>query len=369
MNTLRHAYDHSLAAALQHKKDGGKVIGYVSTAVPSELIEASGAMPVLIRGDAQRSTALADEWMEEQFDPMARSIFDMSLAGELQFLDLLIVPRVADSFMRLYLYLREVERLNLSAKLPKLLSFDLLQSQSESSFDYNLARMTELKGSLETIAGRPIGDDEIQAAIRNANSNRAALRKLLGLRSSGCIAGSEVLRAIGSRYALPINAHTQLVDELFAQHKSTPKPPKLPIVVAGNAQDSSALYELLEAQGFSIVGDYHWLGDNCCERDITVNENPLKALTEHYQAHSLTSRRFPQPPDELVALCKHNQAHGCVFFLFTAEEALSWDVPNQVRALEHAQIAAVVLDNQPYAPRIDASLQDKLDAFKASMRK
>jgi benzoyl-CoA reductase/2-hydroxyglutaryl-CoA dehydratase subunit BcrC/BadD/HgdB len=369
VNALRHAYDHPLEAARNHKRAGGKVVGYVSTAVPSELIAAAGAMPVLIRGDAHRSTALADQWMEEQFDPMARSIFDMALAGELQFLDLLIVPRVADSFMRLYLYLREVERLGLCKQLPKLRQFDLLQSQSSTSFDYNLARMTELRERLQEVSSTTIDTVGLRAAIREANENRAALRTLLTKRSAGSISGSDVLRAIGARYEMPVAQHTQLLREPDAQHVGTMRAAGgIRIVVAGNAQDNSVLYEYLEAQGMSVVGDYHWMGDNCCQHDIEESGDPINALTSHYQTYSLSSRRYPHASDELVAVCKRNRAQGVVFFLFAAEEALSWDVPNQSQALEQAGIATVVLDDQPYAPRIDASLPSKLDEFKSRLR-
>jgi benzoyl-CoA reductase/2-hydroxyglutaryl-CoA dehydratase subunit BcrC/BadD/HgdB len=365
MNALLHAYDHPLEAALAHKQTGGKVIGYVSTAIPSELIAASGALPVLIRGDVNRATTLADEWMEEQFDPMARSIFDMALSGELQFLDLLIVPRVADSFMRLYLYLREVERLGLCQKLPKLMQFDFLQSQFRTSEEYNLARVKELRDELRKLCGRAITDEALQAAVAAANENRAILRELLLLRGEGKLGGSTVLQAIGARYALPLEEHTKLIRELAPTNTAKQRPR---IVVAGNAQDNTSLYEYLETQELHIVGDYHWLGDNCCRFDIETKDDPLLALTEHYQKFSLTSRRYPQSSEELVQLAKAQEAQGVVFFLFSAEEALSWDVPNQVRALENAGVPTIVLDDQPYSLRIDPALQGNLDAFKARLR-
>lgn len=364
-DALKHAYDRPLDAARSHKQGGGKVVGYVSTAVPAELIVASGALPVMIRGDVHRKTTLADEWMEEQFDPMARSIFDMALAGELQFLDLLIVPRVADSFMRLYLYLREVERLGLSKKLPQLLQFDLLQSQLPSTASYNLERFSELSSALREVTGRTITNEALRTAISQSNENRAELRAVLAQRDRETIRGSDALRIIGSRYALPIAEHTRYVSELLSARSTSKQLAKPRILVAGNAQDNPLLYEYLEAQGVHIVGDYHWLGDNCCQHDIEIVGDPLESLARHYLNRSLTSRRFPLPADEIVDAANAVRASGVVFFQFACEEALSWDSPNQINALEKAGIATLLLDNQPYAPHIDETLQRKVDAFKA----
>jgi benzoyl-CoA reductase subunit C len=365
IDALRHIYDHPLEAAREHKQSGGKVVGYVSTAVPSELIAASGAMPVMVRGDVNRKTALADEWMEEQFDPMARSIFDMALAGELQFLDLLIVPRVADSFMRLYLYLREVERLGLSKKLPPLLQFDLLQSQLPSTMAYNLERFSELSATLSKLTRRAITNESLRKAIDEANENRATVRSVLTARSSGDISGSDTLRVIGARYSLPLAEHTRLTKSLLSNLNSsgTEKAISRGVVVAGNAQDNTLLYEYLEAQGLRVVGDYHWLGDNCCQRDIAVDGDPIESLARYYLDHSLSSRRFPLPAEEVVEVAKAAGARGVVFFLFAAEEALSWDSPNQVAALEKAGIPTLIIDNQTYAPRIDDALRSKVEHF------
>jgi benzoyl-CoA reductase/2-hydroxyglutaryl-CoA dehydratase subunit BcrC/BadD/HgdB len=367
MNAINQAYEYPLAAALAHKQEGGKVVGYVSTAVPCELIAASGAFPVMIRGDVQRSTRLADEWMEEQFDPMARSIFDMALAGDLQFLDLLIVPRVADSFMRLYLYLREVERLGLATKLPRLLQFDLLQSQFRTSEEYNLARIGELRDELRKLCGRAITDEALSNSIKLSNENRAACRELLALRNAERMAGSTVLRAIGARFAMRIEEHTRALKEALPSVSSR-QTAGIRVLVSGNAQDNALLYEYLESQGFSIAGDYHWLGDNCCSRDLAIANDPLASVAEHYHKYSLTSRRFPQSSDELLQLSSASGAAGVIFFLFSSEEALSWDVPGQSRDLEQAGVPTLILDDQPYGPRIDAALQSKVDAFKSRLR-
>lgn len=370
LERLLHAYANRFEAAHAWRRNGGKVVGYVSTAVPRELISAAGMLPLLITGDPHRGTVLADEWMEEQFDPMARSIFDMALAGDLEFLDLLIVPRVADSFLRLYLYLREVERIGAAKKLPRIMLFDLLQTRQYSSGVYNQERLQELRGTLETLRGDAIDDSELRTAIDASNAGRRLLGEIAGLRTSlaAPVAGSLALKLIGAAHWLPAREHCDLLTQALAKGLPESRQQGTRVVVAGNAQDHAELYELLESQGFSIVGDYHWLGDADHRREISVTGDPWLALIDHYHYHALTSRRFPHRPQELLEYAQSVHADGVIFYLFGQEEALTWDAPGQVSALKQAGIAALVLDNQAYLPCTTAAALASLAAFGGKLR-
>jgi benzoyl-CoA reductase/2-hydroxyglutaryl-CoA dehydratase subunit BcrC/BadD/HgdB len=294
-SAIERAYIHRLDGAHAAKRSERWVAGFVSTAVPIEIISAAGMYPVMVMGDCQGSTALANEWMEDMFDPMARAIFQAALAGELEFLDVLIIPRSADSFLRLYLYLREVERLGVCKKLPRIVLYDLLQTPWPSSAQHNAVQMQKLRTILREISGQEVTDVALRTAIEESNGNRALLRKLLDRRRQSDIGGALVLKAITTRYLLPIAEHSALLQSLLNELPASSAVEKPRVIVAGNAQDNEALHQLLDMQGFHVVGDYHWLGDSCCEQDVEISNDgdPWLALAEHYHLNSLTSRRFP----------------------------------------------------------------------------
>ncbi|HTE40573.1 MAG TPA: 2-hydroxyacyl-CoA dehydratase family protein [Steroidobacteraceae bacterium] len=361
--TIEEAYADRLRTAHELKRAGGLVAGFVSTAAPIELIAAAGFHPVMITGDCRGSTELADEWMESLFDPMARAIFQAALSGELEFLDVLIIPRSADSFLRLYLYLREVERLDLCKRLPRVVLYDLLQTQSATSLRHNLDQLRKIGETLKDISGRAVTDDALRIAISDSNRNRQALRSVVNQRSELRLSGAFALKAVTTRFLLPINLHTELLQLLSSKTTTQPKPGGPRIVVAGNAQDNTALHELLDSRGFDIVGNYHWLGDSVSQHDIESSGDPWLAVAEHYHRHSLTSRRFPHLPEELVAHARHRNAQGVLFYLFEPEEALTWDTPNQVTALTAAGMPSLVLNEQPYVVEPTPSLLSELDNF------
>jgi crotonobetainyl-CoA:carnitine CoA-transferase CaiB-like acyl-CoA transferase/benzoyl-CoA reductase/2-hydroxyglutaryl-CoA dehydratase subunit BcrC/BadD/HgdB len=364
ISAIEHAYLNRLDAARRYKSAGGRVAGFVSTAVPIEVIVAAGMYPVMITGHCRGDTSLADEWMEDMFDPMARAIFQSALAGELAFLDVLIIPRSADSFLRLYLYLREIERLGICKQLPRIVLYDLLQTSWESSAHHNISQLQKLRTLLHETTGFDATDVALRSAIATSNENRRLLRELLSRRRHVDVSGSLVLKAITTRYLLPFDQHNRLLQSLLSEISTISSNDKPRVVVAGNAQDNTELHRLLDDQGLHIVGDYHWLGDSCCEHDIeSTDSDPWLTVSEYYHHHSLSSRRFPHTPEEIVAHAKRCNAQGVVFFLFEPEEALTWDSPNQIRALAHAKIESLVFENQPYV--IDASVENvaKIAAF------
>ena len=85
---FRRLADNRYAEAKKWKASGGKVVGYLSGGVPEEIIMAAGLFPVRLAGDIYRPTPLADEYMEFNFDPIVRSLYDMLLAGEFAFRDM-----------------------------------------------------------------------------------------------------------------------------------------------------------------------------------------------------------------------------------------------------------------------------------------
>ncbi|HME45753.1 MAG TPA: 2-hydroxyacyl-CoA dehydratase family protein, partial [Syntrophorhabdales bacterium] len=78
-------------------KEGKKSIGYISAAVPLEIISAAGFVPVRIKGDPGKAVTKADSRMETLVCPFLRSAFDLTLDGRYDYLDGIVIPHTCDS--------------------------------------------------------------------------------------------------------------------------------------------------------------------------------------------------------------------------------------------------------------------------------
>src|SRR5262249_41606060 len=119
----------------------------------------------------------ADRYMEGAFDPMARSVFDRTLRGDFDFVDLIVLPRTVDSFQRLYYYLCELRRTGLE-RVPESYLYDLLHTPWPTSAEYNHLRTLELKEKLQTLIGRTIAEDDLGASIALYNRIRERLSRI-----------------------------------------------------------------------------------------------------------------------------------------------------------------------------------------------
>jgi hypothetical protein len=151
------------AAARHARQAGRRVIGFANADVPVELIDASGAFALSLAYAASAGTPHADQYLEASFSVLERSIAERWLSGKLDLLDAVIFSRGSDSSQRLYYYLCELQRRQLT-RGPRPLLFDLAKiprassvaySQHENSLPHSTWRLTACSrlSSGATVAG------------------------------------------------------------------------------------------------------------------------------------------------------------------------------------------------------------------------
>ncbi|MBL8552167.1 MAG: 2-hydroxyacyl-CoA dehydratase [Hyphomonadaceae bacterium] len=355
------AWEAPWEAARAHKQGGGRVVGYMSSVAPRELIEAAGVFALRLDGVAVHQTPNADRIMERLFDPGVRGVCERVLDGTLDFLDAIVLPRTPDSVQRLYYYLCEAKRGG--AKTPEMLFFDLLHTPWYSSAEYNFRRIGELRASLARIAGAEVGDDALEEAIARSNRRRAALRECLAARPER-LSGGEALKLIAGAHRMGPDACETAATSLAAALKQQPTRRRTArLMLAGNAPDTAALHDLVEELGAAIVLDRHDMGDPSIGGEVdTAARPPLRALCDHYHRDVFSPRTFGARAGDVVASARSARADGVIFFFHAEEEVLTWDYPAQKDALEKAGVAQICLSGQPY--QIDpASLRPKLQGF------
>ncbi|MBP1696921.1 MAG: 3-hydroxyacyl-ACP dehydratase, partial [Deltaproteobacteria bacterium] len=91
-DTVEAYYQNYGVRARELKNEGKKVIGYVCSFVPLEVISASGAIPFRVRGNVHEPITKGDALLETIVCPYYRSIFDLSVKGKYDFLSGLVIP-------------------------------------------------------------------------------------------------------------------------------------------------------------------------------------------------------------------------------------------------------------------------------------
>lgn len=348
LTAFAQAFADPYAGARAFKRNGGRVVGYLSANAPVELVEAAGLYPVRIDGGGVSATPRSDAFMESLFDPTVRGVCERLLAGEFDFIDALILPRTVDSVQRLYYYLCEQQR-NGRVKLPTLIFYDLLHTPFYSSAKHNLASLSRVRAALEAVAGAPIAEEALTQAIAVSNQRR----ELLGRCLAGEMSGVERLHVVAGAERMLASAFIAMASGLPEALQQRTSAPRARVVLVGNAPDDDRLHQAIEAAGCVVAGDFHDRdGRGLCAR-IDRSLPPMRALNEHHHRQTRSPRTFPSGPEALLATIEQRRADAVIFFYYAQEEVLTWDYPAQRDALDARGVESICLSAQPY--QIDAA--------------
>jgi hypothetical protein len=349
MSNLEQLVDEALrdplAAARAHARRGGRVIGYVGSEIPVELIIAAGAfalrLPSHSNGGAVGGIGAADLYLESSFMPEVRAICEQFLQGAFDCVHSIILPRSNDSAQRLYYYLSELRRQGI-AKGPEPLIFDLAKIPRDTSRAHS-------RSAVESLA--------LQIGVRTE-----ALPQAIALRNrrrelSAAAAAARFNDAAGYRGSLMDRifraadfCDADVFDAQLAVWMKAGEPAgqtrALRLLLAGSAPPDERLHLAVEAAGGNVVAE---LGDhpsrNVAAPAIPVNGS-FAAIADHYQASVLGSRAFVNRAAELCGLAKRGGVQGVINWLLEEEDALTWDLPAQTAALAAAGIAFLPLSRR-----------------------
>jgi len=371
LEELARAYRERDRAALEWKAQGGQVAGCLGSDVPEELLIAAGLLPVRVCGDPEADLELADPYIEHAFDPRVRSLFLRIIDRSYSYLDHLVVSSSSDALVRVFYYLRALRVADPSLPIPDLYFFDLLHTRLRTSRLYNRDRGHDLKGVIERWCEREIADEDLVKAIGICEENRVLLRRLSDLRAPGPprVSGAQALKVIGASMFLPRREHSRLVAAFLQEAELNDPLPGVRLFVTGSAQDYVQFYELVESCGAVVVGEDHDWGARHSAGMTLITADPIDGIVDRYSsrqpgAHQST---VSERVTALVEAVHETDAQGVIAFIYEADDAPSWDFPDQRGALEAEGIPVLLLDRQPYNLDQTDELRKRVDAFVSSI--
>lgn len=321
------------------------VVGVLGRGVPLELVEATGARPVRLRGDVALDTGGADELLGRGIDPAANAVLAALLHDGFAGLRGIVVANDSEASLRVYFVLRELARVEPGAGVPPLHLLDVAHLDRAASRAYTRAEFADTAAVLAEWTGAAFDGDRLGAVIARREDARTSLA---ALRAE--VAGSTFLTA---RLA---------VDESGVLERPEPVAAGGPrLILSGSGHDAPDVTAAIESAGARLVGDDHPDGElGLALRSATPD---LDGLADRYAADGPTSHRASprERAEHLARLVAERKADGVLVYVRRLDDAPLWDVAAQRAAVD---VPVVVVSGQEYG-RIDA---DALDAALAELR-
>lgn len=370
---LKEIYDHRETEAERWKAKGKKVIGELGCDVPDELIIAAGMLPVRVYADPEKALIETDTYLEYAFDPIVRAQFEKIVDGTYdRQMDALVISNSTDVVIRIYLYLRELHRVEPEKAVPPVEFIDWLFTRNRLHQVRNEQTIELFRKTVDAWAGKKVTDEEIEAAAKICNENRQILREMAALRRNEevRIGGSEALVIIGSGFFMERQEHTRLVREVVEEAKSWPVLEGVRVFFTGSNQEDTKLYEMIEEAGAVIVGEDHDWGDRSYDRDYNLDYAPVRAIVDRYMLREFSSKKafVSQRVEALDRTADASGAEAVIFYTNVYEEAASWDYPSQKASLEGRGIDTACFSKMAYPAAKNEGLQERLNTFVESLK-
>ena len=356
------------------KEKGSKIVGYAYPHCPEEIILAAGCLPLMMSGDPESSTELADKHMEHFFTPDTRYLYQAILAGRYSFVDLICIPTATNSLTRMYYYLFEEKRQNPTLPFSETYLLEYGYTNNWKSCAYNYGRFEDFKEYLEEFTGKKVTNEALSKAIKTTNETRRLLGQLSAMRKTSPpkISGDEALRVIMASMLTPKEEYNRLLTELIPQiEKSPPKDEgKVRLFLSGSPVNNLQLYQLIESTEAIIIGEDQAFGTRYFDTLVDEEVEPLLALAERYTYKAPEPFIFGMKPviKYRIDAALEAKADGVIFYQLQWDDTVGWDWPDQQKELERHGIKTMALDFQEYRVSAPERLKLRIQAFVESIK-
>jgi len=364
--------DYGLRARELHN-EGKKIIGYICSLVPLEIITAAGCVPFRIRGDLHEAITEGDTNLETIACPFFRSCFDLSVKGRYDFLTGSVVAHGCDSMARTY----GVWKYTLGHAYSHFINVP--HTLSDSSMEFFAGELNTFRKSLGGFVGKEISDDDLNEAIRLYNENRAKAKALYELRKPDppLISGTELTKILTVGMSLPVTESNKLFDEVLSelrQRKESPFKKAPRIMIDGPCLDNIELVNLVEDIGANVVADTVCNGTRDYWPTTEVGKDPLKALAERYLDKVNCPRTYRENKTQdlqedlesrfgdIGFFAKEFNVDGAILYVYKYCDPFGFEVPARKAYYDSIKVRVLYLEDE-YSAGTIGQLRTRIQAF------
>lgn len=268
--------------ARELKAQGRKVIGYLCSYVPLEILTALDLLPFRIFGDMREPITEADRLLPSSFCPFVRSCIDSVYKDKYDFLDGVVGVHSCDPMEKLSHVWK--------SKIPyRIFPYIDMPATTHEWGERMFRRSLEgFKRTFEAYADRELSPEALRREIVRHNEQRQLVREMYDLKKIDppTLSGSETLEVMMALASLPLEEGNDLLREVIGEVKQ-----RLPaqqadgakrIMVLGACLDDVSLIKLIEDLDATVVIDENCTGPRAYFTDVALTDDPMGALTSRY---------------------------------------------------------------------------------------
>jgi bzd-type benzoyl-CoA reductase N subunit len=347
------------------KRDGKKVVGFVCSYMPEEILYAMDILPYRITGRGVQDTSHADSYLTRVNCSFARACLELGFLGQYGFLDGAVWNNGCDHIRRCYD--------NWKAKIPFAFMYMLPVPHkiSPQAREWYKGEVLKFREAVEEHFGADLDSKKLADAVATYNETRSLLRRLYDLRTADppSFTGAEVLTVLSAGTSIPRTEYNRLLRALLEEEKPDSDGAsngKVRLLVAGSLMDDAEFIANVEDLGAVVVTDALCFGTKNFWNLTDEAGDPLENLIDRYYEHPPCPRMtgaYPQRLSFLREQIERARVKGVILQHIKFCDLHGTDNALLKRDLEKDGIPVMELERQ-YGPLADAGrIRTRVQAF------
>ena len=267
--------------ALEIKRRGRRIIGYLDPYVPEEIIYAAGMFPWHIRGTKDAATPRASVYRPRYTSLYCRHVLESLLRGELDFLDGIIMTDWDDDHKRLWDQIRLISKISFSPIL------HVPQIKSERAISFFAKKLNDLINEIERYFHIELSKSKLQRAISVLNETRDLLARFYGfrLRRPLSFSGADTLKIVNAAMTMDKKSFNismlQFLQDIEGNEDKI-EATRYRLLLTSDWLDDLAYVDLIENLGANVLMDDLNTGSRYFWQKVKVNSDPISSLAARY---------------------------------------------------------------------------------------
>jgi benzoyl-CoA reductase/2-hydroxyglutaryl-CoA dehydratase subunit BcrC/BadD/HgdB len=341
-----------------YQKLGGSIAAVFPIHYPREFLRAFNYLPVEVWGPPKVTGSSGESHLQPYICSIVRNSLSFIQSGNLDIVDLLLVPHACDSLQGLGSLL-----LDFVPPRQPVLTLYLPRGRRVSDVAFLTNELHMIYNRLQTITGHSPSKSELMASIRLEEEADGLLLRLHRQRRHIPLSDESFYRLIRSREYLPAEQFIILAKDSLSQKRES-EPPGNPIILSGILPEPMSLFSSLNEMGAWVVGD----DLACCGRRIYPpgrSDEPFQRMAERIiYAPPDPTRGSPilERLEYLLQLVKDSGARGVIFYDVKFCEPELFDLPILRQGLLDAGIPSLPVEVD-ISDGLSESVINRLAAF------
>ncbi|VEH02950.1 (R)-2-hydroxyglutaryl-CoA dehydratase subunit beta [Slackia heliotrinireducens] len=357
----------------EYKEQGGRLVGFLCSYTPLEVIDAAGAAAVGLCGTSNETVPIAETKLPANLCPLIKSTYGFALSDKCPFTyfsDLIVGETTCDGKKKMYELLGDLKDVHV---------LHLPQGQDRPwSADAWYEEVKLLKETLEKKYDITITDDDLRAAVRKRNRLRRAMLALYQAQAQvpAPYSGVELMSTMAAgNFNFDVEAYTLKLEKMAEEAQSRIDAGEGPEGVAPNAKrilltgcPASGLINkvgrTIEKNGGNIVCVDDCSGERTMAMMIDEDaDDILRAISDRYLSiHCSVMTPNTGRMEHTLAQAKRYKADGVVDAILTACHTFNVESVLMQDTIESSDIPYMKLETD-YSESDLGQLETRLSAF------